>query len=68
VKSPLFILEKWLIEEFSGKAFGFWLLAIGFWLLAFSYWLLANSQQPTANSQQPAPAAFPLNPFMSQKN
>jgi len=27
------------MEEFSGKAFGFWLLAFSYWL--FSYWLLA---------------------------
>jgi len=35
------------MEEFSGNAFSYWLLAIG-------TWLLTNSQQPTAtNSQQP---------------
>jgi len=25
------------MEEFSGKAFGFWLLAFGFWLLALGF-------------------------------
>jgi len=33
--------EKRLREEFSGKAFSYW-------LLAFGTWLLTNSQQPIA--------------------
>jgi len=31
---PLDSLKR-LMEEFSGKAFGYWLLAFGYWHLAF---------------------------------
>jgi len=45
------------MEEFSGNAFSYW-------LLAFGTWLLTKSQQLTANNSQ-RPTTFPLNPFMS---
>jgi len=45
VKLLYYSINIRLMEEFSGNAFSYW-------LLAFGTWLLTNSQKPTANSHQ----------------